>query len=54
MPHLLQTNVGTLPKRSRTVALKENVDLGAEEKCVTTIPGLPYTEEVGLHARTLN
>jgi hypothetical protein len=34
--------VGTLPKRSRTVALNENVVLGAEEKCVTTIPGLPY------------
>jgi hypothetical protein len=31
-----------LPKRSRTVALKENVVLGAEEKCVTTIPGLTH------------
>lgn len=34
--------MGTLPKSFKNVAVKKMVVLGAEEKCVTTIPGLPY------------
>ena len=36
-----------MPKSFRNVAFKKMVVLGAEEKCVTTIPGLPYITDSG-------